>query len=69
MRPGRILFAPDDDWYKDFGSSKLGGSNGYPKTVLTKGMAAFGKRVEQVKKECGRGCLRTGRGESAAWSR
>src|ERR1039457_6096906 len=34
-------------WYKDFGSSKLGGSNEYPKTVLTKGMTAFGKRVEQ----------------------
>jgi len=38
--------APDGDWYKDFGSFKLCGSNEYPKTVLTKGMAAFGKRIE-----------------------
>ena len=39
-------FAPDGDWYKDFGSFKLCGSSEYPKTVLTKGMAAFGKRIE-----------------------
>ena len=39
-------FAPDGDWYKDFGSFKLCGSGEYPKTVLTKGMAAFGKRIE-----------------------
>ena len=39
-------FAPDGDWYKDFGSFKLCGSNEYPKTILTKGMAAFGKRIE-----------------------
>ena len=38
--------APGGDWYKDFGSFKLCGSNEYPKTVLTKGMAAFGKRIE-----------------------
>ena len=38
--------APDGGWYKDFGSFKLCGSNEYPKTVLTKGMAAFGKRIE-----------------------
>lgn len=38
--------APDGDWYKDFGSFKLCGSNEYPKTVLTRGMAAFGKRIE-----------------------
>jgi hypothetical protein len=39
-------FAPDGDWYKDFGSFKLCGSGEYPKTVLTKGMAAFGTRIE-----------------------
>ena len=39
-------FAPDGDWYKDFGSFKLCGSSEYPKTVLTKGMTAFGKRIE-----------------------
>ena len=39
-------FAPDGDWYKDFGSFKLCGSGEYPKTVLTKGMAAFGRRIE-----------------------
>ena len=39
-------FAPDSDWYKDFGSFQLCGSADYPKTVLTKGMAAFGKRIE-----------------------
>jgi hypothetical protein len=39
-------FAPDGDWYKDFGSFKLCGSGEYPKTVLTKGMTAFGKRIE-----------------------
>ena len=39
-------FAPDGEWYKDFGSFKLCGSGEYPKTVLTKGMAAFGKRID-----------------------
>jgi len=38
--------APDGDWYKDFGSFKLCGSGEYPKTVLAKGMAPFGKRIE-----------------------
>ena len=38
--------APDGDWYKDFGSFKLCGSGEYPRTVLTKGMAAFGKEIE-----------------------
>lgn len=38
--------APHGDWYKDFGSFKLCGSGEYPKTVLTKGMAAFGTRIE-----------------------
>lgn len=39
-------FAPEGDWYKDFGSFKLCGSDEYPKTVLAKGMTAFGKRIE-----------------------
>ena len=39
-------YAPDGDWYKDFGSFKLCGSGEYPRTVLTKGMAAFGTEIE-----------------------
>jgi hypothetical protein len=39
-------FAPDGEWYKDFGSSKLCGVGEYPWTVLTKGMAAFGQEIE-----------------------
>jgi hypothetical protein len=39
-------YAPDGDWYKDFGSFKLCGSGEYPRTVLTKGMAAFGRKIE-----------------------
>jgi hypothetical protein len=38
--------APEGDWYKDFGSFKLCGSGEYPRTVLAKGMAAFGKVIE-----------------------
>jgi len=38
--------APDGDWYKDFGSFKLCGTGAYPKTVLTRSMRAFGKRIE-----------------------
>lgn len=38
--------APGGDWYKDFGSFKLCGSGEYPRTVLTKGMAAFGQKIE-----------------------
>jgi len=37
--------APDGDWYKDFDSFNLRGSNQYPKTILTNGMTAFGKRI------------------------
>ena len=32
--------------YKDFGSFKLCGSGEYPRTVLTKGMQAFGQSIE-----------------------
>ncbi len=38
--------APEGDWYKDFGSFKLCGSGEYTRTVLTKGMAAFGREIE-----------------------
>jgi hypothetical protein len=38
--------APDGDWYKDFGSFKLCGSSEYPRTVLIKGMAAYGKEIQ-----------------------
>ena len=38
--------APDGDWYKDFGSFKLCGSDEYPRTVLTKEMRAFGEEIE-----------------------
>lgn len=35
-------WAPDGDWYKDFGSFILCGKGEYPKTVLKKGMKPFG---------------------------
>ncbi len=38
-------WAPDGDWYKDFGSFKVCGSGEYPKTVLTKRMQAFGREI------------------------
>ena len=33
---------PEGDWYKDFGSFKICGSNSYPKTFLLPGHAAKG---------------------------
>jgi hypothetical protein len=39
-------YAPEGDWYRDFGSFKLCGSGEYPRTVLTKGMKPFGKAIE-----------------------
>jgi hypothetical protein len=39
-------YAPDGAWFKDFGSFKVCGSGEYARTVLTKGMAAFGKEIE-----------------------
>lgn len=39
-------FAPEGDWYKDFGSFKLCGSGEYPRTVLTKEMRAFGEEIK-----------------------
>jgi hypothetical protein len=37
--------APDEDWYKDFGSFVLCGSGKFPKTVLQKGMKPFGEPI------------------------
>ena len=39
-------WAPDGDWYKDFGSFTNCGSGEFPKTVQAKGMAPFGTRIE-----------------------
>jgi hypothetical protein len=39
-------YAPDGDWYKDFGSFKLCGSGQHPKTVLTRDMKPFGYEIE-----------------------
>jgi hypothetical protein len=38
--------APDGEWFKDFGSFKLCGTGEYPKTVLSKGMKAYGTEIE-----------------------
>ena len=38
--------APEGEWYKDFGSFKLCGSGEYAKTVLAKGMKAYGTEIE-----------------------
>jgi hypothetical protein len=44
VRTGPV--APEGDWYKDFGSFTLCGSGHLPKTVLVKGMKAFGERID-----------------------
>jgi hypothetical protein len=36
---------PDGDWYKDFGSFKIGGRGAYPKTFLLRGQLAKGNRL------------------------
>ena len=38
--------SPERDWYKDFGSFLICGTGEFPKTVLSKGMAPFGTRIE-----------------------
>jgi hypothetical protein len=38
--------APDGAWFKDFGSFKLCGNGEYPKTVLIRGMKAFGEEID-----------------------
>jgi hypothetical protein len=37
--------APTGDWYKDFGSFILCGTGQFPKTVLEKGMKAYGSPI------------------------
>ncbi len=37
--------APAGEWYKDFGSFILCGTDQFPKTVLEKGMRPFGNPV------------------------
>lgn len=39
-------FAPEGDWYKDFGSFKLCGSGEFPRTVLSRKMKAFGEKLD-----------------------
>uniref|UniRef100_Q022B3 Uncharacterized protein n=1 Tax=Solibacter usitatus (strain Ellin6076) TaxID=234267 RepID=Q022B3_SOLUE len=39
-------WAPDGDWYKDFGSFIICGSGEFPKTVLTGGMIPFGNQLK-----------------------
>jgi hypothetical protein len=39
-------YAPEGDWYKDFGSFKLCGNGEYPKTFLIKGMKPYGQEIE-----------------------
>ena len=36
---------PEGSWYKDFGSFKLCGESGYPKTFLLPGQAAKGQKL------------------------
>lgn len=43
---GSEPFAPEGDWYKDFGSFKLCGAGEYPRAVLTKQMKAFGEEIK-----------------------
>jgi hypothetical protein len=39
------LNLPEGPWYKDFGSFKLCGQGGYPKTFLLSGQPAKGQRL------------------------
>jgi len=61
-------FAPEGDWYKDFGSFKLCGSGEYPRTVLSRKMKGFGERIASVitSKPANDDHLKTGQW---AWSR
>jgi hypothetical protein len=36
---------PEGPWYKDFGSFKVCGEGGYPKTFLSPGQAAKGRKL------------------------
>ena len=37
--------APDGPWFKEFGSFKICGEGGYPKTFLLRGQAARGQKL------------------------
>jgi hypothetical protein len=39
-------FAPEGDWYKDFGSFKLCGRGEYPKTFPIRDMRPRGEEIE-----------------------
>lgn len=39
-------WAPEGNWYKDFGSFLLCGTSEYPKTILTKGMKPYGQEIK-----------------------
>jgi hypothetical protein len=41
-------WAPEGDWYKDFGSFTICGTGEFPKTVLTEDTAPFGTRIEYL---------------------
>jgi hypothetical protein len=36
---------PEGEWFKDFGSFKLGGAGAFPKTFLLKGQVARGEKL------------------------
>jgi hypothetical protein len=36
---------PEGPWYKDFGSFKICGEGKYPKTFLTRGQSAVGRKL------------------------
>jgi len=38
--------APEGPWYKDFGSFKVCGEGGYPKTFLLRGQVATGEPLQ-----------------------
>ena len=39
-------YAPEGDWYKDFGSFKLCGSGEYSRMVLAEGRKPFGEAIK-----------------------
>ena len=40
--------APDDEWYKDFGSFKICGEGKFPKTFLLAGQPAKGRPLQKI---------------------
>lgn len=39
-------WAPEGDWYKNFGSFLICGTGEFPKTVLARGMTPFGIEIQ-----------------------